>query len=126
MHRDQKRVYRRRFGISCWYSLCFSLNVLKAVKFLLSIYVLSISMPGCSVDKQGPLEEIVRFKNGDISLEGSHNLPKGSDKYPFAIFIHCSGMTTRHDYEEFVNPLLESGIAVFRYDKRGVGASGGT
>jgi uncharacterized protein len=83
-------------------------------------------MPGCSTEKRAPIEEIVRFKNGDILLEGLLNLPEDAGKFPLAIFIHGSGMTTRQDYEEFVSPLLKEGIAVFRYDKRGVGASGGT
>jgi hypothetical protein len=77
------------------------------------------------VDNAVAVEEIVRFKNDDILLEGVLNLPRDTGKHPLAVFIHGSGMTTRNDYEEFVAPLLEEGIAVFRYDKRGVGASGG-
>lgn len=34
-------------------------------------------------------------------------------------------MATRNDYQEFVAPMTRAGIAVLRYDKRGVGASGG-
>jgi uncharacterized protein len=61
-------------------------------------------------------------------LEGVLSLPNThvSEPYPLAVFIHGSGMTTRQDYKEFVIPLVKEGIAVFRYDKRGVGASGGT
>lgn len=109
-----------------WYSLCISMNVLKSINFFLSVYIVFTSLPGCSADKGVSLEEIVRFKNADVLLEGVLSLPGNSGKYPLAIFIHGSGMATRHDYEEFVVPLLREGIAVFRYDKRGVGASGGT
>lgn len=76
-------------------------------------------------EKNAPVEEIIRFKNNDVFLEGVLNLPGSSGKYPVAVFIHGSGMTTRQDYNEFVLPLLKTGIGVFRYDKRGVGASGG-
>lgn len=89
------------------------------------IYILFISLIGCSIDKGIPVKEIVRFRNGDAYLEGVLHLPGNSGKYPLAVFIHGSGMATRNDYEEFVAPLIEEGIAVFRYDKRGVGASGG-
>jgi dipeptidyl aminopeptidase/acylaminoacyl peptidase len=68
----------------------------------------------------------VSFRSDDISLEGVLNLPGNSGKYPLAVFVHGSGMATRNDYREFVTPMLEKGIAVFRYDKRGVGTSGGT
>jgi uncharacterized protein len=99
---------------------------LKNFTFFLLAYILLTSLPGCSADNGVPLEEIVRFKNDDVLLEGVLNLPGNSGKYPLAIFIHGSGMATRKDYEEFVVPLLREGIAVFRYDKRGVGTSGGT
>ncbi len=72
------------------------------------------------------MKEIVRFESNGVFLEGALDLPGGSGKHPLAVFVHGSGLATRNDYEEFVIPLLKEGIAVFRYDKRGVGASGGT
>lgn len=90
------------------------------------LYILFISVIGCLTNKDVPVKETVRFRSGDTYLEGVLHLPGNAGKYPLAIFIHGSGMATRNDYEEFVTPLIEAGIAVFRYDKRGVGASGGT
>jgi dipeptidyl aminopeptidase/acylaminoacyl peptidase len=72
------------------------------------------------------VEEIVRFESNGTLLEGVLNLPENSVNYPLVVFVHGSGRTTRSDYREFVAPLLKEGVAVFRYDKRGVGASGGT
>lgn len=72
-----------------------------------------------------PVKEIVRFESGGVFLEGVLDLPGSSGKHPLAVFVHGSGQATRNDYEEFVLPLLKEGIAVFRYDKRGVGASSG-
>jgi hypothetical protein len=90
------------------------------------LYILFIALIGCSITKDVPVKETVRFRSGDAYLEGVLLLPGSFDKYPLAIFIHGSGKATRNDYEEFVAPLIDAGIAVFRYDKRGVGASGGT
>jgi uncharacterized protein len=41
------------------------------------------------------------------------------------VFVHGSGRRTRSDYSEFIAPFLQNGLATFRYDKRGVGNSGG-
>jgi dipeptidyl aminopeptidase/acylaminoacyl peptidase len=67
----------------------------------------------------------VTFENEGVSLQGELVLPSNSPQYPLAIFIHGSGRATRNNYQEFVTPLVDAGIAVFRYDKRGVGDSGG-
>jgi uncharacterized protein len=108
-----------------WYLVCICLIVLKKIRVILVICILFTSLPGCSVNTDIPLEETVRFESGGVFLEGALNLPGGSGQYPLAVFIHGSGMVTRNDYQEFVDPLIQAGIAVFRYDKRGVGASGG-
>jgi dipeptidyl aminopeptidase/acylaminoacyl peptidase len=109
-------------------TLVFSLPLilcLKNIKITLSALLLSISVSGCSGDKGVPVKEIVRFESDGVFLEGALDLPGGSGKHPLVVFVHGSGSATRNDYEEFVVPLLKEGIAVFRYDKRGIGASGG-
>jgi hypothetical protein len=88
-------------------------------------FVAFILLLACSLSNRPTLKEIVKFSNGDISLEGLLSIPDSDIKHPLAIFVHGSGMTTRNDYEDFVEPFVKEGIAVFRYDKRGVGASGG-
>lgn len=96
------------------------------MKIALTLLILLISMPGCSGKRTVPPEEIVKFESDNVFLEGVLSLPAGSGKHPLAIFIHGSGRVTRQDYEEYVEPMARGGIATFRYDKRGVGASGGT
>jgi dipeptidyl aminopeptidase/acylaminoacyl peptidase len=79
---------------------------------------------GCAQDSSAK-REVIQFQNESISFEGELSIPGGQSTYPLAIFIHGSGRTTRDDYIEFVSVLDSAGIASFRYDKRGVGASGG-
>ncbi len=73
------------------------------------------------------LVSTVQFVSSDgILLEGTLELPTLTGTHPLVIFVHGSGRATRSDYQEIVNELLPKGYAVFRYDKRGVGASQGT
>jgi uncharacterized protein len=93
------------------------------MKFLYSLLV-ALTLPGCAKETCSA-NEIIKFDNNGVVLEGELNIPGGATKYPLAIFIHGSGMATRNDYQEFVTPFALEGIATFRYDKRGVGESGG-
>ena len=67
------------------------------------------------------------FKNGEVPLAGSLVLPEGAGPFPAVVMLHGSEPDERAifwrtgDAEAF----LKAGIAVFIYDKRGVGASGG-
>ena len=69
--------------------------------------------------------EVIRFTNRNATLEGELMLPDGNAKAPVVVFVHGSGRATRDDYSHMVPALLKGGYAVFRYDKRGVGESGG-
>jgi dipeptidyl aminopeptidase/acylaminoacyl peptidase len=93
---------------------------------ILASWIVLASLQGGWMEKHPAIKEIITFTNDGISLEGELNIPRGANPYPLAIFIHGSGLATRNDYEEFVLPFCKAGIATFRYDKRGVGASGGT
>lgn len=95
------------------------------MKIVIAALVVFISFPACTTERAIPFREKVKFQNDGASLEGELSIPAGSGPHPLAIFIHGSGKVTRHDYEEFVLPMTKEGIATFRYDKRGVGASGG-
>lgn len=95
------------------------------MRITFSIIALSFLFTAYAEDKLFLTEEVVRFNSAGDSLEGVLHLPGNSGKYPLAVFVHGSGMATRSDYQEFVALMIRAGIAVFRYDKRGVGASGG-
>jgi len=77
-------------------------------------------------------EEEVIFANPKVTLAGTLTLPSGQGPFPAAILIAGSGP---HDRDENVaghrpflvlaDHLTRKGIAVFRYDKRGIGKSTG-
>jgi hypothetical protein len=78
--------------------------------------------------------EDVTFTNTDagVTLAGTMTWPRGTGPFKTAVLIAGSGPNTRN--EELLNhrpflvlsdALTRAGIATLRYDKRGVGASGG-
>lgn len=76
----------------------------------------------------------VRFKNAfsNIELAGTLTIPKGLGTFPAVVLVSGSGPQNRN--EELLNHkpflvladyLTRNGIAVLRYDDRGIGGSGG-
>lgn len=63
----------------------------------------------------------VKFESQGITLAGSVLTPKN----PFAAVVIVHGSDPVKREMEFAKRLAKEGIAVFTYDKRGVGASGG-
>ncbi len=81
----------------------------------------------CTLTLDAPVrtEEEVRFLGAGSSLAGTLVLPDGDGPHPVIILTHGSEPGTRHGYGRYVAPFVEQGLAVFRYDKRGVGDSEG-
>src|SRR5689334_9570751 len=75
-------------------------------------------------------KEVIRFVNKGDTLEGELLVPIlamiDKKKVPVVVFVHGSGRATRQDYWSISDRLNSEGYATFRYDKRGVGRSGGT
>ncbi|MEA3336520.1 MAG: alpha/beta fold hydrolase [Chloroflexota bacterium] len=81
------------------------------------------------------LEEEVVFGNDDISLAGTLTLPSEGGPFPAMILISGSGQQNRDEeiplapgykpFQEIADHLTRQGIAVLRYDDRGVGDSTG-
>jgi pimeloyl-ACP methyl ester carboxylesterase len=79
--------------------------------------------------------EQVTFTNGDFTLAGTLSLPDGPGPYPVVVLVSGSGPQDRDEYlgggiairpfELLANALTPMGIAVLRYDDRGVGESTG-
>ena len=79
--------------------------------------------------------EQVTFSNGDVTLAGTLSLPDGPGPYPAVVLASGSGPQDRDEYlgggiairpfELLANALTPAGIAVLRYDDRGVGESTG-
>ena len=88
-------------------------------------------------EPKGPLpylEEEVTFRNtgADITLAGTLTKPKGDGKFPAVVMISGSGPQDRNEEVMGHKPFLiisdyltRQGIAVLRYDDRGVGKSTG-
>jgi hypothetical protein len=81
------------------------------------------------------VEQEVTFENDGITLTGTLTLPEGvTEPVPGVLFIHGSGPVDRDEntaglkidlFRELANALAKVGIGSLRYDKRGVGTSGG-
>ena len=77
-------------------------------------------------------EEEVKFSNGDITFAGTLTLPLKEGKHPAAILITGSGPQNRDEnilgfkiFKIIAEHLSTNGIAVLRYDDRGVAESTG-
>ena len=66
------------------------------------------------------------FSNGSVDLHYVIDFPTGEGPFPAVVFVHGSGRKSIQDYAGIASRFIDRGIAVLRYDKRGVGDSGGT
>jgi dienelactone hydrolase len=73
-------------------------------------------------------EVAVRFTCTGVTLAATLTLPPGRGPHPAAVWVHGAGEATRLTYQgaPLVRALVDAGIAVLSYDKRGVGESEGT
>ncbi len=76
--------------------------------------------------------EEVTFANGPVTLAATLTLPEGEGPFPAVVLITGSGAQDRDetifDHKPFAvwaDALTRRGVAVLRYDDRGVGGSGG-
>ena len=65
------------------------------------------------------------FPSGDIRLAYALDLPAGPGPFPAIVMGHGSGPVTRQQQVSLSLGFIQAGFAVLRYDKRGVGGSGG-
>jgi uncharacterized protein len=68
----------------------------------------------------------VRFRSDGATLAGTLMLPPGGGRRAGVAYVTGSGRTTREYLPELQALLLHNGVAVLAYDKRGIGASGGS
>jgi dienelactone hydrolase len=66
------------------------------------------------------------FESAGARLAYVLDRPGGAGPFPGVVICHGSGRATREDGATYVAPLRARGLAVLRYDKRGVGQSTGT
>jgi pimeloyl-ACP methyl ester carboxylesterase len=105
------------------------------VEFKRSDQPLELRRPQNPVKPYPYREEEVSFSNGpaNVTLAGTLTLPKGAGPFPAAVLIAGSGPHDRDESLENHKPFLvlsdyltRQGIAVLRYDKRGIGKSTGS
>jgi pimeloyl-ACP methyl ester carboxylesterase len=81
---------------------------------------------GNAVDVVDHREVRVHFRCQDAVLAGTLYLPLAEGRHPAVVWVHGSGEQPRLPYgADIVAPLVQRGIAVFSYDKRGAGESEG-
>jgi pimeloyl-ACP methyl ester carboxylesterase len=93
----------------------------------------TIQQSESKIDEPLPyLEDEVAFKSGRILLAGTLTIPKEEKKYPAVILLTGSGPQNRDEeifgfkiFQKIADYLTRRGIAVLRYDDRGVGGSTG-
>lgn len=80
------------------------------------------------------VEHEVEFKVGDVKFSATVALPLAEGKFTGVVLIPGSGQVDRDEnakgypinaFKEIAHFLAENGVASLRYDKRGVGKSGG-
>ena len=86
--------------------------------------------PQATAEAKEYREEEVAFKNGDITLAGTLTLPEGAGPHPAVVLISGSGSQNRDEeifgfkpFAILADHLTKQGIAVLRYDDRGIGGS---
>lgn len=79
------------------------------------------------------VEQEVRFTNGDVTLAGTLTLPEGKGPFPAVVLLTGSGAQNRDEeifgfkpFRIIADHLTRAGVAVLRYDDRGVGGSSGS
>ncbi|MFN8336996.1 MAG: dienelactone hydrolase family protein [Cyclobacteriaceae bacterium] len=98
--------------------------------FLIPMFLLYVMVSCTAQTVEKASFETIKFSNPalgfEASLTGILQVPGIPRKYPVIVFVHGSGQGTRNEYQNLFNRFLESGFAVFSYDKRGVNESTGT
>ncbi len=109
---------------------------LHASVFLPVLDALAPLAPAAETTEEVPYtQEEVTFLNGEISLTGTLTLPEGDGPYPAVVLVSGSGPQDRDEsipsiaaikpFRLIADALTRAGVAVLRYDDRGVGQSTG-
>jgi len=90
-----------------------------------AVAVALLAVASCK-DSAAPQDDgTIRIRNGNVTLAGTLDLPNTAGPHPVMVFVPGSGRTTREADRPAVDIALPQGVAVFRYDKRGLGESTG-
>lgn len=106
----------------------------RLVRIMLPIIVACLIAPSVAAQRRLPTAESVFLESKPGPLAGTLLVPVGAGRVPLAIIIAGSGPTDRdgntagepsgpNSLRQLADGLASKGIAVLRYDKRGVGGS---
>ncbi len=109
---------------------------MKNVPGIITIICLAVWMlcfPLSGADGKGAVtEKEIRFTVGDITLAGTLSLPAGPPPFPAVVLVSGGAADDRDatvgpfkPFKVIARHLAEQGVAVLRYDDRGMGKSGG-
>ena len=96
-----------------------------------AVVLVALLVPGCGGGETGaPSAPSIpgtgdTFPSGDVRLAYTLDLPAGTGPFPAIVMGHGSGQVTRQQLVSLALGFVQAGFAVLRYDKRGVGGSGG-
>jgi dienelactone hydrolase len=93
---------------------------------LVAAFLAGSACGGSAPSTASPPDPGPTFPSGDIRLSYALDLPAGPGPFPALVFGHGSGRSTKQEAAPLAGRLSARGYAVLRYDKRGVGLSGGT
>ena len=88
--------------------------------------------PAGNAPKAPYAEQEIAVTTGPIRLAGTLTIPSGSGPFPFVVMLTGSGPQNRDEeifgfkvFQVLAERLARNGVAVYRYDDRGVGGSTG-
>ena len=81
---------------------------------------------GPPVSVAGHQEVAVEYTCAGAVQRGTLYLPEGPGPHPAVIWVHGAGPAMRLGFGGVIKPIVDSGVAAFSYDKRGVGESEGS
>lgn len=81
---------------------------------------------GPPVSVTGHQEVAVEYTCEGAAQRGTLYLPAAPGPYPAVVWVHGAGPALRLGFAGVIGSLVDSGIAAFSYDKRGVGESEGS
>jgi uncharacterized protein len=110
------------------------LGVVIGAALLLLDYLADPPNASCSAPPTTFGQPAVEFNRSEIPVQytcegatqaGTLYLPSGAGPHPAVVWVHGSGEASRLPFGGVVATLVDEGIAVFSFDKRGVGQSQG-
>jgi hypothetical protein len=97
---------------------------------LLAVFIVGIGVPSAGAAFR---DVDVTFSNGPVTLAGTLTLPAGDGPFPALVLLTGSGAQNRDEelfgfkpFKIIAEHLADQGVAVLRYDDRGVGGSTGS